>query len=358
MLNNSFKNKKILIFGNTGFKGSWLTIALLNLGAEIYGVSLNIPTSPSLFKEAQLKSKIKFIQLDIRNKNKVKSIVNKIQPDFMFHLAAQSIVLNSILDPTFTFETNSIGTMNILDSLRDYKKKIAVVIVTSDKCYENVEKKIPYKELDRLGGKDPYSASKACAEIIFKSYVDSFLAKKKNIRVSTARAGNVIGGGDWSKFRLVPDCMISAHKKRKIEIRSPNSTRPWQHVLEPIFGYLLLSDQLYKNIQKINNDSFNFGPNKFSNITVKNLIKKMMNQWEDINPKYFYTRKSIESNLLQLDTKKSKKLLGWTSILNLDQTIKFTVDWYKFFYNNKNKSIFDYTVYQIQEYLKLFNKKK
>ena len=357
MLNKTFKNKKILIFGNTGFKGSWLTIALLNLGAEIYGVSINIPTSPSLFKVTNLKKKIKFIQSDIRNKKKVKSIVDKIQPDFIFHLAAQSIVLNSILDPTFTFETNSIGTMNILDALRNYNKKIAVVIVTSDKCYENIEKKAPYKESDRLGGKDPYSASKACAEIIFKSYVDSFFSQKKNIKISTARAGNVIGGGDWSKFRLVPDCMVSAYKKRKIKVRSPNSTRPWQHVLEPLFGYLLLAEQLYKNIEKANNNSFNFGPDKFSNITVKNLIDKMTLQWSDINPIYFYNHKSIESNLLQLDTAKAKKLLGWHSILNLNLTIKYTVDWYKFFYKHKNNAIYEFTVGQINEYLKLFQKK-
>ena len=352
MFNKTFKNKKILIFGNTGFKGSWMTIVLLNLGAKVYGASLNIPSSPSLYESTQLQKKIKFLKVDVRKKSQVQSIINKIQPDFIFHLAAQSIVLNSILDPVYTFETNTIGTMNILESIRNYKKKLAVVIVTSDKCYENLEKKSPYKENDRLGGKDPYSASKACAELIFKSYIESFFREKKNISISTARAGNVIGGGDWSNYRLVPDCMISAQKKRKIEIRSPNSTRPWQHVLEPIYGYLILADQLFKNNEGVKNNSFNFGSNKFANITVKKMIELMSVRWKDIKPKYIHKNKSIESNLLQLDTQKSKKILKWKSILSLDQTIKYTVDWYKFYYKKDINLLYDYTINQIKDYQK------
>ena len=240
---SDFKGKKVIITGHTGFKGSWLTIWLLHLGAKIIGISNGIPTKPSNFESNQLKKKINHQNFDIKNKIKLQRLINIHKPDFIFHLAAQSLVKKSYAKPSLTFETNSFGTLTLLDVLKDYKiKKIcSVVIITSDKSYKNLELNRGYKEDDLLGGHDPYSASKACAELIIQSYFSSFLIKNKNLKISVARAGNVIGGGDWSENRLIPDCIKSIKNKKKLLIRFPNSTRPWQHVFEAIYGYMLLA---------------------------------------------------------------------------------------------------------------------
>ena len=238
-----FKNKKILITGNTGFKGSWLTIWLNLLGAKLYGISNNIPTQPSLFKEANLDQIINNNFIDIKDIDKVHSIIKTIKPDFIFHLAAQPLVSKSYSNPTETWQTNVIGTVNILESLRLLNKNCIGIIITSDKCYENQEWVWGYRESDRLGGSDPYSATKGAAELAFNSFYRSFFSEKSltKIRIASARAGNVIGGGDWTPNRLIPDCVKSWSKNKKPFIRNPNATRPWQHVLEVIYGYLLLS---------------------------------------------------------------------------------------------------------------------
>ena len=237
IMNKIFKNKKILITGHTGFKGTWLTFWLKNVGANICGVSKDIPTNPSFFKTLKLKNKIINHRIDIRNLPALKKIVKNFKPDFVFHLAAQSLVKKSYYDPTNTFTTNTIGTCNLLESLRYLKNKCNAVIITSDKSYKNIEILRGYKESDQLGGYDPYSASKGCAEFIIQSYIKSFFKKKKNIRIGITRAGNVIGGGDWSDDRIVPDCFKSWSLNKKVLIRNPNTTRPWQHVLEVISGY-------------------------------------------------------------------------------------------------------------------------
>jgi len=235
---SNFKGKKVIITGHTGFKGSWLTIWLLHLGAKIIGISNGIPTKPSNFELNKLKKKINNQNFDIKNKIKLQRLINIHKPDYIFHLAAQSLVKKSYAKPSLTFETNSFGTLTLLDVLKDYKtKKIcSVVIITSDKSYKNLELNRGYKEDDLLGGHDPYSASKACAELIIQSYFNSFLIKNKNLKISVARAGNVIGGGDWSENRLIPDCIKSIKNKKKLLIRFPNSTRPWQHVFKAIYG--------------------------------------------------------------------------------------------------------------------------
>ena len=255
---NIFKNKTVIITGHTGFKGSWLATWIHLLGAKVIGISNKIPSNPSHFKYLQMNSKIKNIKLDIRDLKKLKRIFKSKKPDFVFHLAAQSLVKQSYIDPKYTLETNALGTLNILESLKTIKKKRCIaVLITSDKVYKNLELRRGYAENDVLGGKDPYSVSKASAELIIKSYIENFFPiKDTKVLIGIARAGNVVGGGDWSEDRLIPDCVKSWSKKKKVFIRNPKSTRPWQHVLEAISGYILLANHLNKN-KKIHG-GFNF----------------------------------------------------------------------------------------------------
>ena len=346
-----FKDKKILITGHTGFKGSWLTIWLKNLGGKILGISLQPQTIPSNYYDCEISKNIKTVFINIQNKRKLEKIVNSFKPDFVFHLAAQSIVLKSFNEPINTWNTNLIGTMNLLESLKKLTKKCAVVLVTSDKCYKNVGSKKGYKETDRLGGDDPYSASKASCEILINSYINSFFNKKRNkIRICSVRAGNVIGGGDWSKYRLLPDCINSVFNKKIIKIRNPYSTRPWQHVLEPLSGYITLAIKLYKS-DHLHGQSFNFGPASKKNYSVLEVVKECKKNWPQMKwilQKRGYSKKS-ESPLLKLNSKKSKKLLNWESSLSFQDAIKFTVDWYKN-YKLKNVKPEKYTIDQISEY--------
>ena len=242
----TFSNKKILITGNTGFKGCWLTLWFLSLGGNVVGISNGLPSKPSLFKILNIKKKIKYYEFDITNYQKLSKIVKKEKPDFIFHLAAQALVLRSYRDTLTTLRTNVLGTANILETLKFTKKKCVCLIITSDKCYENLELKRGYKESDLLGGKDMYSSSKASAEIITSAYFRTFLKYKRNIKIGIARAGNVIGGGDWAENRIIPDWYRCFSRKKILNIRYPNSTRPWQHVLEPLSGYLTLAMNLSK----------------------------------------------------------------------------------------------------------------
>ena len=356
MNKNFFKNKKVLVLGHNGFKGSWLAQTLLVLKAKVFGVSLPNKESKSLFAKNNLSKKITEYNFNIQNEKILKKTILKIKPDIIFHLAAQSLVKESYLDPLNTWKTNLLGTVNLLESLRFLKKNCLVVIITSDKCYNNKELLRGYKETDELGGKDPYSASKGAAEIAIRSYKNSYFLKNSNIKIASARAGNVIGGGDWNEGRIIPDCFKSWLKNKTIKIRQPNSTRPWQHVLDVISGYLTLAYKLKYN-QKIHGEAFNFGPKSQKDYTVLNLVDEIKK-----NLKNFYFKKNQihktnfkEAKLLKLNSKKSNLLLGWSPILDFSQTAKFTAEWYSFLKEKKNTTLL--SLNQIKIYLNLFKKK-
>tara|TARA_B100000686_G_scaffold299916_1_gene334060 strand:+ start:82 stop:1170 length:1089 start_codon:yes stop_codon:yes gene_type:complete len=358
LLFNLFKNKTVLVTGHTGFKGSWLTSWLVLLGAKVIGVSINIPTMPSHFKATKLQDKINDKRMDIRNLELLKKTFKKHQPDYVFHLAAQALVKKSYFDPIYTWKTNTIGTLNVLESLREIRKKCIAVIITSDKSYKNMEITRGYKENDILGGKDPYSASKASAELAIQSYISSFFPyKKTKVFIGIARAGNVIGGGDWSENRLIPDCVKSWSKNKKVLIRNPQSTRPWQHVLEAIWGYLLLASCLKKN-KKLHGEVFNFGPNNSKNYSVLFLVKLIKKYWKQTSWKISNKRKNnfYESNLLKLNSNKAKTKLKWKCILSFDETINMVADWYKSYYL-KPKKMHDISLNQIKSYEKLLKKR-
>ena len=353
-----FKNKKIIITGHTGFKGSWLSLWLKILGAKIIGLSINVPSKPSHFTAIKLQNKIIHKKIDIRNLKFLKKIFKKYQPDYVFHLAAQSIVKKSYSDPIYTWETNTIGTLNVLESLKEVKKKCIAVLITSDKSYKNLEIKRGYNENDILGGKDPYSASKASAELAIQSYISSFFPlEKTKVLIGIARAGNVVGGGDWSENRLIPDCVRSWSKNKKVLIRNPKSTRPWQHVLEAVGGYLFLALSLKKR-KKLHGEVFNFGPNNAKNYNVIFLVKMMRKNWKKISWKVANKRKRsfYESNLLKLNCNKARTYLKWKSILSFKETISMVANWYKNYYS-KPKKIYETSFNQIKEYEKLIKKR-
>ena len=357
---NAFSNKTVLITGHTGFKGSWLSIWLQNLGAKVIGVSLDIPSKPSNFESSNIKKLIKDYRADIRDFDSIKEIVIKEQPDFVFHLAAQALVGSSYQNPLETFSTNSLGTANLLEALRSVDKKVVAIMVTSDKAYDNVEWAWGYRDTDRIGGKDPYSASKGMAELVIKSYVESFFcSNNSNVRIGIARAGNVIGGGDWADNRIIPDCVKSWSKDKSVDIRKPDSTRPWQHVLEPLSGYLLLATNLEKT-ETNHGEAYNFGPPANQNHSVRNLIDEMSNywdsvQWSDISSMHH----NHEAGLLKLNCDKALFDLSWQPTMEFKETIKMTIDWYKQYYQNipqkKEVSMFDFTSSQIENYVFLAN---
>ena len=356
---NIFNGKKVIVTGHTGFKGSWLSLWLNILGAKVIGLSINIPSNPSHFKAIKLQNKIKHIKIDIRNLKILKRIFKKYQPDYVFHLAAQSLVKKSHYDPIYTWTTNTVGTLNILESLRCLKKKCMAVIITSDKSYKNLEIKRGYKEDDILGGKDPYSASKASAELAIQSHISSFFPlKKTKVLIGIARAGNVIGGGDWSENRLIPDCVKSWSKNKKVLLRNPNSTRPWQHVLEAVGGYLKLASNLKKN-KKLHGEVFNFGPDHTQNYKVLFVVKLMRKYWNKVSWRVADKNKNsfYESGLLKLNVNKAKIKLQWKSILTLNETINMVTEWYKNYYLNP-KNIYAISLSQIKKYENLLKKRK
>ena len=354
---NQFKKKKVLITGHTGFKGSWLTAWLKYLGADVMGISLEPNTSPSHFIVSKIGKNIKSIKLDIRNRKKIEKKIISFQPDFVFHLAAQALVGLSYKNAPLTWESNVFGTLNILESLKKLKKKCNVVMITSDKCYLNRETHSGYKETDILGGKDPYSASKASTEILIHSYIKSFFSKQEKIRIATARAGNVIGGGDWSDNRIIPDCIKSWSKKRPAKLRNPNSTRPWQHVLEAVGGYLCLAINLKFN-KKLHGQSFNFGPSLSKEYSVLELVKSMSTHWKNTSWKKNSKHRKFffESGLLRLNCNKAKKILKWKSVLKFNELTFMVVDWYRNYYLNK-KEISKITALQIKKYQSLASKR-
>ena len=355
---NIFKDKTVIITGHTGFKGSWLSFWLKTLGAKVIGISFNIPTNPSLFKIIIGNQFIRNYKCDIKNFPKLRNIVLKHKPDFVFHLAAQALVNKSYLNPLLTWNSNLLGTVNLLESLRHLKKKCVAVIVTSDKSYKNLEIKRGYIEEDQLGGYDPYSASKGAAEFAIRSFVKSFLNKKSKVKIGIARAGNVIGGGDWSEDRLLPDCIKSWSKGKKVNIRNPNSTRPWQHVLEALSGYILLAVRLRLNA-KIHGEAFNFGPKLNHNYSVLALLKEAKKIWPSILWSITNNKKKFkESNLLKLNCNKAKKVMNWQSTLSFNENIKMTINWYRAYYTNKDpKKMKKFSENQIIEFTNLIKKR-
>ena len=358
MFNNIFHNKTIIVTGHTGFKGSWLALWLLNLGAKVIGIALDPPTKPSHFIETKISSKIQDYRIDLCDLDSVKKIINQNNPDFIFHLAAQSLVRESYINPIKTWQTNVIGTLNILESLRTLKNRCIGVIVTSDKCYNNKEWNKGYEETDELGGYDPYSASKGSAEFVFKSYYKSFFSEEgNNIRIASARAGNVIGGGDWAKDRIVPDCVKAWSKLETVKLRNPDSTRPWQHVLEPLSGYLNLARLLESN-SRIHGESFNFGPSDKEEFSVLDLVKNMGKYWTNVEWIIDNnSSQSKESSLLKLNCDKANNILKWNLAMDFQDTVRLTTEWYKSFYNNSD-NIVDKTLSQISEYSKIAKNNK
>ena len=353
MFSNIYKNKKVLVTGHTGFKGSWLTTWLIKLGAEVVGISKDIPTYPSMFEELQLESKIKHFFEDIRDLSKMIEIICNEKPEFVFHLAAQPIVSTSYSEPIDTISSNVMGTANILEALKVSNHNSTAIIITSDKAYDNVEQVWGYKEDDKMGGKDIYSGSKGAAELIIKSYYYSFFKSENcNIKLAIGRAGNVIGGGDWAKDRIVVDCMQAWSEGNVVEIRAPKATRPWQHVLEPLSGYLNLGAELYSN-DSLHGEAFNFGPRAEQNHTVEELLIDLSKYWDfkDVNDAYKVTGNIPfhEAGLLKLNCDKALFYLKWQANLNYKDTIRFTSEWYFDFYKT-DKNILNKTIEQINEY--------
>tara|TARA_B100000212_G_C27383053_1_gene537990 strand:- start:1122 stop:2222 length:1101 start_codon:yes stop_codon:yes gene_type:complete len=352
MFKSFYKGKKVLVTGHTGFKGSWLICWLLKLGAKVYGYSDSSRTYPSHFNLLEIENEIIHRTGDIRDLEKLKQFIIEVQPDVVFHLAAQAIVSSSYTNPLLTISTNIVGTANLMESVRSLTKKTAVVLITSDKCYENKEWIWGYKETDRLGGNDIYSSSKASAELIIKSYLKSFFYESKNIFFGIARAGNVIGGGDWAKDRLVPDIYKAWAENKVVEIRSPYSTRPWQHVLEPLSGYLSLGQKLYDN-KDLSEEPFNFGPSQNENKPVIELVEKLSNIWnlKDNNLKFKIIENPMfkESKLLKLNCDKALTILSWKANLDFSKTVQFVGNWYSSFYS-KSDNVYNLTYNDINKY--------
>lgn len=357
LFNNIYNSKRVLVTGHTGFKGGWLSLWLKELGAEVIGYSLDPPTRPSFFEAVDLKNQLIHIIGDVRNEKHLLSVFEKYQPEFVFHLAAQSLVRFSYKEPRLTYETNVMGTVNILEAIRKSKSVRAAAIITSDKCYENKEWIYGYRENDPVGGYDPYSSSKGCAELVVSAYRRSFLnpinQNDHKIAISSARAGNVIGGGDWREDRLIPDCIKSLSGNKPITIRNPAAIRPWQHVLEPLSGYLLLGAKMYKDGAKYNG-AWNFGPSDSDLITVEEITKKIVSYWGSGKYKNEISIKNPhEAKLLKLDCSKARSILKWYPVYNIDETLSKTIEWYKMFYNEIGKdNLFEYTIKQIRDYEK------
>lgn len=357
MFGGVYRNKRALVTGNTGFKGSWLSVWLNQLGASVYGISNSIPTTPSLFETLNLDGLVTYYEQDVRDLESLKQTIEEIKPDFVFHLAAQPIVKASYDDPVETFSTNVMGTCNIMEALRATNTACTLVMITSDKAYRNVEWTWGYRENDRLGGKDPYSASKGAAELVIRSYFHSFFQQEDSpVRLASVRAGNVIGGGDWSANRIVPDCVRAWSEELPVFLRNPHSTRPWQHVLEPLSGYLRTGQELSQR-KELNGEAYNFGPNASQNRTVLELIRNLASHWEfSENTEVFdYERNAgfHEDALLKLNCDKSLHELKWKPTLNFEQTVEFTSNWYRQYYQQDQASLLQFTRDQINQYTSL-----
>jgi CDP-glucose 4,6-dehydratase len=336
MFDNVYAGKKVFITGHTGFKGSWLSAWLLELGANVIGYSKDIPTSPSLFEVLQLSERVQHIEGDIRDLPKLKKVIDEQKPDFVFHLAAQAIVSLSYVDPCETITSNALGTMNLLEALRQLETPCIAILITSDKCYDNIEWVWGYRETDKLGGKDVYSGSKGAAELIINSYLHSFFsADNSPVKLGIGRAGNVIGGGDWAKDRIIADIYRAWSESRVVKIRSPAATRPWQHVLEPLSGYLNLGQALITQ-DELHGEAFNFGPRAEQNQTVLNLLVDLSKHWGFVDVDEAYqiidNLPFHEASLLKLNCDKALSNLRWEPTLNYFETVDFIAGWYTAYY--------------------------
>ncbi|MGH7271152.1 MAG: CDP-glucose 4,6-dehydratase [Polyangiaceae bacterium] len=348
-----WRGRRVLVTGVTGFKGGWLALWLRELGATVVGYSLPPPTTPSLFESTALDRVVEWIEGDVRDRARFTRAIRESAPEIVFHLAAQPLVFASYEIPVETFETNVIGTVNLLDALRDQASTRAIVVVTTDKCYENREWCWPYRETDALGGHDPYSSSKACAEIATSAYARSFY-RSRGVGVATVRAGNVIGGGDWARHRLIPDAVAAIEKGESVLIRNPASVRPWQHVLDPLAGYLLLAEHLGSDAGAFS-ESWNFGPDPGAVRPVAELATTVCSLWGEgaawHSPPSTTSPKPHEAGLLALDASKARARLGWRPRLTLQDGLEWTVSWYKA--RRAKEEMVAFTLGQIHEYERL-----
>ena len=359
MFDNCFSGKKVLVTGHTGFKGSWLTIWLMQLGADVVGYALEPKASRDNYVLSGLEKRMKNYIADIRDKDTLNKVFSDEQPEVVFHLAAQPTVITGYEQPVETYETNIMGAVNLMEACRLTKSVKQIIIITSDKCYENREWIWGYRENDALGGYDPYSSSKAAVEIVCNGYRNSFFHPEKfsehQKSLATARAGNVIGGGDWSEYRIIPDCICALESGEEIKIRNPQATLPWQHVLEPLGGYLLLASEMMDDPVKFAG-AWNFGPYQESIVTVKRLVETVINnygegEWHDISD----TELPHEAGLLALDISKAYHRLNWRPVLSFDETIHFTIDWYKKY---KTEDVLSLCEKQIEAYTEKWRSKK
>lgn len=347
-----WEDRKVFITGHTGFKGSWLSVLLKSLGAELYGYSLPPPTEPNLYTLANVSNTINSIEGDVRDLVSLKKAINDFKPDVVIHMAAQSLVRESYSEPVVTYETNVMGTVNLLESIRHTEGIQSVINVSSDKCYLNRELNRGYKEGEELGGHDPYSNSKACAELVTSAFRDSFFSSYSNntTAIATVRAGNVIGGGDWAVDRLIPDLIRSFISHQQTNIRNPNAIRPWQHVLEPLSGYLLLAEKLA--FTPAFSGAWNFGPNISDAKPVAWIADELTKRWgNDAHWTVDDNDHLKETHTLHLDSSKARNTLRWSPKLHLDQALEWTLDWYKAY--SRNESMRSFTESQIQHYLKI-----
>jgi CDP-glucose 4,6-dehydratase len=348
-----WRKRRVLLTGHTGFKGSWLSLWLQSLGAEVIGYSLPPPTQPSLYVLAEIDKGMESVRGDVLNLEHLRRTVRKYRPEVVFHMAAQSLVRRSYIDPVGTYATNVLGTVHVLEAARGVSEVQAAVMVTTDKCYENREDLRAYSETDRLGGTDPYSSSKASAELVIAAYRNSFFRDKKReaqAGVASARAGNVIGGGDWGADRLIPDVMRAILEGREVSIRNPHALRPWQHVLDPLCGYLTLAEKLCEDPGRFS-ESWNFGPDEPETVSVLTVLEHLRELWGprvlwhlDAGPHPF------EAQSLKLDCTKAKSELGWESQWNLNRALEETVRWYKA--HQSHQRVRSLTQEQIHDYQK------
>ncbi|SKA82444.1 CDP-glucose 4,6-dehydratase [Desulfobaculum bizertense] len=352
-----YAGRKVLVTGHTGFKGSWMSFWLHQLNAQVTGLSLEPPSSPSLYSELELGKLIQDFRIDIRKISEVRKVFEKVQPDIVFHLAAQALVRESYSHPLDTLNTNILGTANILEVCRYIPSIRGVVIITSDKCYKNQEWLWGYRENEPMGGFDPYSVSKGCAELVTSSYVNSFFSpkefgKKHHVAIASARGGNVIGGGDWATDRIIPDCIRALSKNEAVSIRSPHAIRPWQHVLELLNGYLLLGDQLLREGPEFSG-GWNFAPLDRGDIwPVKKVVQKICELWEDGTYKIQAGIHPHEASMLSLDASKAYFKLGWRPRWNVEKSIEKTIQWYESWLRDRSaKSIQRICKRQIEDYL-------
>lgn len=353
MFNGIYSGRRVLITGHTGFKGSWLALWLETLGAHVAGFSIDVPSAPSNFELLGLEERIQHYVGDVRQMGQLERALDEFRPDYVFHLAAQALVRESYTNPAATFNTNVMGMVNVLEAVRARSWIKMAILITSDKAYRNSEWHWGYRETDTLGGRDPYSASKSCADLVAQSYYHSYFGRGST-RLAIARAGNVIGGGDWAADRIVPDCVRAWSRGEAVNVRSPMATRPWQHVLEPLAGYLWLGARVLENSEGFNGEAFNFGPDALVNHTVSELLDAMGRRWPGAQwyvPEGF-EHAGEEATLLKLSCDKALALLNWAAVLRFDETVAFTTDWYVA-WNEQQCDILEMTRQQIDDYTRL-----